>query len=210
MPLEARMYGIFAGFLLTWAVAFWLRRGRAALMPPPWLLFTFVAFIVVMGFDGLNATLYDINLMGLPVPYLYEPRLDLRLATGLLSGIGVGGIILPVVNYSLWRDARAQSIFASGRELVVLLIPNAILFVLVASQSGLFLYPTSLIGVLGVLALMAALNIVMVVSIVKREGAASNWRETLNPIAAAILLTTLELGALSAVRYAIFGTSVIP
>jgi hypothetical protein len=210
MPLEARMYGIFAGFLVTWALTVALKRERAVLMPPPWLLFTFVAFIAVMGFDGTNATFYDLNAAGLPVPFLYAPRLDLRLATGLLAGIGMAGIILPAVNHALWREGLLHPIFSDGRDLVTLLVWNAILFVLVVSGSGLFIYPVSLLGVLGVIALIGSLNLVMVLSLVRPNGAAANWRQALNPFAGCVLITALELGTLSLLRYAVLGTTVLP
>jgi hypothetical protein len=210
MPLEARMYGIFAGFVATWALALVNGRGRAVLMPPPWMVTAFAAFIAVMGFDGGNATLFDLNSAGLPIPFLYAPRLDLRLATGLLCGVAMGGIMLPIVNYALWRDRQAQPIFADMRDLATLLVWNALLYVLVVSGSGLFFYPVSLLGVLGVIALIGALNIVLLLSIFRREGAATKWRETLNPFAAAVLLTALELGALSLLRYAVLGTTTLP
>ncbi len=210
MPLEARMYGIFAAFIIAWAWALAAKRGRAVLMPPPWMMFTCISLIAVMGFDGVNATLYDLGLMGVPIPYLYEPRLDLRLATGLLSGIGIAGIMLPLVNYALWRNGHAQHVIANVRELAALVALNALLYALVASQSGLFFYPTSLIGVLGVIALIGALNLVLLVSLFRRDAAASNWRELLNPVAGALFLTALELGALSALRYAVFGFAEIP
>ncbi len=59
MPLEARMYGIFAAFLSAWLIAIALGRARAVLMPPQWLTVVFVVFILLMGLDGLNATVYD-------------------------------------------------------------------------------------------------------------------------------------------------------
>ncbi|MGB8647161.1 MAG: DUF2085 domain-containing protein [Anaerolineae bacterium] len=210
MPLEARMYGIFAAFFSTWLLALVMGRGRAAAMPPPWLLVTFVAFVAVMGFDGANATLYDLNMAGLPIPYLYAPRLDARLASGILSGTGMAGIMLPIVNYALWRNATPQRVFQSAADLATLLIWNAILFVVVVSGSGLFFYPASFLGVLGVIALLAIINLVMLLSALNRNGVATRWRETLNPFAAALLISMLELGALSLVRYAILGTAVLP
>jgi hypothetical protein len=210
MPLEARMYGIFAGFIVTWVWVIASRRSRAVLMPPSLLLFIFVAFIAVMGFDGINATLYDMSTMGLPIPFLYEPRLDLRLASGLLSGIGIGGIMLPIVNFALWRQARAETQFARLRDLAPPLINCALIFALIVSGSALFLYPVSALGVLGVIALIGALNLVLLLSIFQRDGAALSWSETLNPLAVAVLMTALELGALSAIRYALFGTQILP
>jgi predicted membrane protein DUF2085 len=210
MPLEARMYGIFAGFLVTWALALVSKRGCAVRMAPPWMVAAFAAFIGVMGFDGTNATLFDLNAAGLPIPFLYAPRLDVRLATGLLSGIAMGGIMLPIVNYALWRQGQAEPIFADARDFATLLVWNAILYLLVVSGSGLFFYPLSLLGVLGVIALIGALNIVLLLSFFRRDGAAANWRETLNPMAAAVFLTALELGGLSLLRYVLLGTTVLP
>ncbi len=211
MPLEARMYGIFAGFLSCWLIALALGRRRASLMSPPWLMVVFVAFIAMMGFDGVNATLYDLNAYGLPIPFLYAPRLDLRLATGLLSGIGIAGITLPVINFALWQDSETRPVFSTPADLATLLIWNAIIFVLVVSGSGLVLYPLSFFGVLGVIALIGALNIIVVLSTFPREQAAARtWRQALNPIALAILFSGLELAALSLLRYAILGTTVLP
>ena len=210
MPLEARMYGIFAGFLMTWLLAGWMKRGHAVVAPPPWLLVLMIAFIALMGFDGLNATLYDVNSLGVMIPYLYAPRLDLRLATGLLSGIGMGGILLPVVNYALWREHASRPIFDNVFDLATLLVWAGIIYALVVSGSGLFFYPVSLLGVLGVISLVGALNIVMLLSFFPHHNAARNWREALNPIAAAIFLSGLELGLLSLLRYLVLGNTVLP
>ncbi|MGE5139751.1 MAG: hypothetical protein ACM3JD_09830, partial [Rudaea sp.] len=162
------------------------------------------------GVDGLNATFYDLSTAGLPVPYLYAPRLDVRLATGLLSGTGMAGIMLPIANYTLWRNGAPRRMYETPLDLATLLIWDAVLFALVVSGSGLVLYPLSLLGVLGVVVLIGAMNLVLVVSFVARDGAASNWAETLNPFAAALFLSILELGALSLLRYSVFGTAVIP
>ncbi len=209
MPLEARMYGIFAGFLLSWLVAIGARRGRATRPAPPWLMITFIAFIGIMGLDGLNATLFDLSRAGLPALYLYAPRLDLRLATGLLSGIGIAGLAIPAVNSVLWRNGTPEPVFADAFDLAALLIWNAILFGMVVSGSGLLFYPVSLLGVLGVLALIGALNIVMVMSIFPRDAAALTWQQALNPIALSLLFTGIELAALSLLRYALFGAAVL-
>lgn len=201
---------MFAGFLSSWALSLLLRRGRSVLMLPPWMLVTFVAFITVMGFDGVNATLFDLNTAGVPVPYLYAPRLDARLATGLLTGIAMAGIILPFVNFAIWREKKAEPIFGDLLDLATLLVWNVIIYLAVVSGSGLLLIPVSLLGVLGVIALVGALNIVLLLSLLRRPASARLWWETLNPIAAAVLLSGLELGALSLLRYALFGTAVLP
>jgi hypothetical protein len=205
LPVEARMYGMFAGFLMTWLYSFAIGRGRAALMPGPLILFTYISFIAIMGVDGVNATVFDLHNAGLPIPYAYEPRLDLRFVTGWLCGIAMAGIILPVVNYCLWRDAEPKAFFERWRELLPLLLLAVGILVLFATGSGLFLYPLALLAPLGILATLGSLNIVLVLTLGRRERVAGNWREALNPLALALLLSLMELGLLSGMRYAAFG-----
>lgn len=205
LPVEARMYGMFAGFLVTWVYSFAIGRGKAALMPGALILFTYISFIALMGVDGVNATVRDLHDAGLPIPFAYLPRLDLRFATGWLCGIAMAGIILPVVNYCLWRDAQPRALFERWRELLPLLGIGLVILILFTLGSGLYFYPLAVLAPLGILATLGALNIVLVLTFRRRERVAGNWREALNPIALALLLVLVELGALSILRYAAFG-----
>lgn len=205
LPVEARMFGMFAGFLVTWAYAFAIGRGKAALMPGTLILFTYISFIALMGVDGVNATVKDLHDTGLPIPFAYLPRLDLRFATGWLCGIAMAGIILPVVNYCLWRDAQPRAMFERWRELLPLLALGLVILILFTLGSGLYFYPLAVLAPVGILATLGALNIVLVLTLGRRERVAANWREALNPIALALVMSLLELGALSLLRYAAFG-----
>lgn len=205
LPVEARMFGMFAGFLLTWLYSFLTGRGRAALMPPAPVMFTYVAMIALMAWDGINATLYDLHGAGLPVPFLYAPRLDLRFVTGWLCGIALAGILLPVVNYCLWREPRSLPLFDRVRDLVPLWLAGAVILLLFLSGSGLWYYPLAVLAPLGILASLGALNTVLVLTLARRDRFALDWNAALNPLAVAVCLALLELGALSLVRWATFG-----
>lgn len=209
LPVEARMFGIFAGFLLTWLYSFAIGRGKAALMPNTLILFTYISFIAVMGFDGINATVKDLHTAGLPIPYLYEPRLDVRFVTGWLCGIAMAGIVLPVVNYCLWRDAEAVPLFSRWRELLPLLGIGAVILALFTTGSGLFYYPLAVLAPVGIITTVGSLNVVLVLTLQRRERVAANWRGALNPIALALIFSAVELGLLSLMRYAAFGWGAI-
>jgi Predicted membrane protein (DUF2085) len=209
LPVEARMYGMFAGFLLTWLYSFAVGRGRAASMPGAIILLTYVCFISIMGFDGINATLFDLNNAGLPIPYLYAPHLELRFLTGWLCGIAIAGIVLPVVNYCLWRNAEPRALFERWREILPLLFVGGVIFVLMTTGSGLFFYPLAVLAPVGILATLAALNVVLVLTLGKQERVAANWREAMNPVTLALFLALLELSALSVVRWLTFGVGEI-
>ena len=206
LPLEARDFGIYVGFLVTWAYLIALGRGRAKGMPKPWILVTLLLFVGIMGFDGLNAFFYDLQV----VPHLYDPRLELRLGTGLLTGIAFAGLLVPVVNFSLWRENDMRPIFDNWKQFAGALALLVVLFLMNASELGIFFWPLAIITSASTIILIALINLVFVVSITGKDASAITWRDALNPFAAGVVLATIELGALSLVRYAVLGTTVLP
>lgn len=197
---------------MTWLYLIAIGRGRAKGMPSPLILLALVFFVFVMGADGFNAFFYDLqfyNLQFVP-PHLYTPRLELRLGTGLLCGVAFAGILLPIANYSLWREDDARPIIANWKQFLGALVVLAVLFAMNESESGIFLYPLSILTSASVIILLAMINFTFVLSFFRRWASAVTWRDALNPFAMGALLAILELGVLSALRYAMLGTAVLP
>lgn len=206
LSLEARKVGMYVGFLAVWIYLILLGRGRVKGMPPWYILLTLVIFVGIMGFDGFNAFFYDLKV----IPHLYEPRLDLRLGTGLLCGYAFAGILIPVVNYSLWRENDTRPVIEDWKVFVGGFIPLAIVYVVTFSGWGILLYPLSIISSASVLILVALINVVFVISLFRKEYTAVTWRDALNPFAAGITLAIVELGFLSLVRYLLLGNTPLP
>jgi hypothetical protein len=206
LPLEARDFGIYVGFLVTWAYMGLLGRAKAKGMPPASILLTLLLFVGVMGIDGVNAFLYDLQV----VPHLYTPRLELRLATGLLCGVAFAGFLVPVVNYALWRENDIRPVIANWKQFLGALALMVILYLINASGIGLFYYPIAIVTSASVVILIALINLVFVLSLFRQEARAVTWRDTLNPFAAGVVLALVELGLMSLLRYAVLGTTVLP
>ena len=211
LSLEARDVGMFGGFVLTWAYLAILGRGLASGVPRASILFTLVCFIFIMGADGVNAVSYDTHVLHFPIelPYLYTPRLELRLGTGLLCGTAFAGILLPVVNSTLWRDPDPRPVFGGWRQFLGGLAVLSVFFALNETESGIFLYPFSILAAASTLILLGFINMVFVISFFKQPYAVT-LRQALNPFAAGVFCALIELGALSALRYAILGTATLP
>ncbi|HEX7588579.1 MAG TPA: DUF2085 domain-containing protein [Anaerolineae bacterium] len=206
LSLEARKVGMYVGFMAVWIYLMWLGRGRAKGMPAWYFLLAFVIFIGIMGFDGFNAFFYDLKF----IPHLYEPRLDLRLFTGLLCGYAFAGILVPVLNFSLWQENDSRPIIENWKQFVGGFIPLAIVYAVTASGLGILLYPLSIIASASVLILVALLNVVFLLSLFRKEYTAVTWRDALNPFAAGVILAIVELGVLSLARYAVLGNTPLP
>ncbi len=206
LPLEARDFGIYVGFLVTWIYLILLGRGRAKGLPRAWMLIVMVLFVGIMGVDGLNAFFYDIQV----IPHLYTPRLELRLATGLLCGIAFTGFLVPVVNFSLWRENDMRPVFGDWKQFVGACALLVVLFALNASELGILFWPLAIVTSASTIILIALINMVFVNSMFGREGRAATWRDALNPFAAGVVLAIIELSAMSLLRFVVLGNAVLP
>jgi len=196
LPLEARMQGIFAGFVVGAIFLLWSSRVRAALLPPAAVQGLLLGFVVLMCLDGLNALVYDLG-----GPALYAPQNALRLATGLLCGLALALLAIPVLAGSLWRDCLHEPSLASAGELVG---PVCLLaLVQVATMSGVpgLLLPVAILTVVGLIGGFTVGNTYAVLLLSRRERQARGWRDTLNPLLAGVLVSVYELVALAALRY---------
>ncbi|MCS6801311.1 MAG: DUF2085 domain-containing protein [Chloroflexota bacterium] len=194
-PLEARMIGIYGGFfiaILTLALA---GRGKWTGMPTVPVMALALLFIAVMGFDGVNALFFDLRL-----PHAYPPQNWLRLITGTLCGLGIALLVLPIVNFSVWRNGPARPLVGL-RGLAGLLAVEALFVAIVLTGFWLLLYPVSIISVAGIGGLLVAINLLIVLSIVRREGQARRLADLLGPGSLAITLALAELLLLAGIRF---------
>ena len=192
--LEARMLGIFLGFAVTLAVAWATGGARRSELPRGRLGLLLLAAVGALALDGANAVLFDLR-----GPYLYAPRNDLRLATGLVGGLGVAGFVVPMVAFVFWHERDLRPLFAGGRDLI---LPLAIL-----SLAGVAIASGLLTGI--VLGIVAATSVLVSLWLVSTYVAVLAWAGPGQVASVAALggyvaagfgLTLVELAAFAALR----------
>jgi uncharacterized membrane protein len=196
LPLEARMGGIFAGFLVAVVLVLALGRDRAGLLPPRPLQMLLFGLIGVMGLDGTNALLYDLGLTA-----LYPPQNALRLVTGLLCGFALALLALPVLAATLWRDWDAGPSVASVPELLGGVGLLALVQLATMSGAAALFYPVALVMAGGLVASFAVGNGYALALLVPLARRATGWREASTPLLGGVLITFYELLALAAFRF---------
>jgi uncharacterized membrane protein len=202
LPLCARCTGMYLGAVVGVVGMLLLGRGRAGGMPSRWVMVTLFGFTALMGIDGVNSYLHFFPAL----PHLYEPQNWLRLITGTGNGLMLAGLILPVLNQTLWRNWEPRPVLANFRELLLLVVAAAVVVVLVLSENVVVLYPLALLSALGVLGLVMALNTTILLIALRRENRALGWAGAVLPLLAGFTLAIIEIGMVDAVRFAIFGT----
>jgi|SRR5579859_557473 len=200
MPIEARMAGMFAGFIIGGAYFAANRRLRAWRIPSGMIAVILIGFVALMGADGLNAFLFDLRL-----PHLYTPDLSLRLGTGLLTGLTMAAFVLPTFSSTVWQAGPDISPIANGRQLLVAVLCEAVYFAAARSGIGLLYYPVSLLAVLSVPILISVIVMIVGVSLLKRANKATRWSELALLAGGSLLIAFMFLAAVSLVRYGLFG-----
>jgi uncharacterized membrane protein len=204
LPMCARCSGTFLGVLvglLTPGLVF--RRRRAGLFPPIPVMAVMLAMSGWWAFDGANSFAH---MLPGRVPRLYAPTNFLRLATGMVHGITMGGLVLPIFNATLWADATPGRTIESLGEWLLMIGIGALLVAMMLSGLAIFLYPLAILSAAGTMAVLAAINTVIVTITLGQENRASTLLQALPMIFLGLVVTLAMTGAIDALRHAAFGT----
>jgi uncharacterized membrane protein len=115
LPFDARMTGIYGGFMIVAIYLFARGRLYRSAPPPASVLITAAVFVLIMGIDGVNSTLNDFGM-----PYVYEPSNHLRYFTGAMTGTALAIFIWMIAGGVLWSPKVAvdRPIMTSWKELL--------------------------------------------------------------------------------------------
>ncbi|MCA9938035.1 MAG: DUF2085 domain-containing protein [Anaerolineales bacterium] len=202
MPLCARCSGIYLGVLLTFLVTLLAGRERDAALPRLPVLLALLGLVGVMGVDGLNSYSHFLP----RAPHLYQPQNWLRLATGLGAGLAMGSIVSPALAQTLWQSPRWQPPLRSLRELGGLALLAGVVGLLALSNQPTLLYVLALASGAGLLAVLSAINSMLLLMGLRREGRYVSWRQALPALTFGLALALLELMAGAWLRLSLFGT----
>ena len=206
LPLCARCTGTYLGIALGLSTAALLRRGRAGELLSPGLLVLMGLCILAMAVDGGNSYLV---LLGRP-PLLYTPQNWLRTATGTLNGIALSMIVLPVFNFTLWKDPQPVRPLRKVWELLPALAAGALVILLLQRGPGWLLYPMAAISAGGVLLMLTLVNTMILLILARQDGQATTWREAALPLLGGLVTTLIELTTIGLIRYWMTGTMAWP
>ncbi|HEY8445752.1 MAG TPA: DUF2085 domain-containing protein [Thermomicrobiales bacterium] len=158
LPFDARMTGIYGGFLGS-AIYLALRhRLRAAALPSWPTMGVLAAFIGLMALDGTNSLLLDLRAW-----HPYEPDNRLRLLTGLMTGVALAAALAFLVGSTLWRRPRLdRRVVTSPVEPLLMLALQAPFALMVVSGRGWLYVPVTLLLVIGAAAALASLMLAVI------------------------------------------------
>lgn len=199
LPLCARCSGTYLGALTGLLVLAARGRGRASRLPALRFLLVLGIFALAWAVDGANSFLTFFP----GVPHLYEPRNSLRLVTGTLEGLALAAVLLPVLNLSLWNAPDPTPSIRTWRDLAWMLVGGAVMIGLVSSEWAPLLFPLALLSGLTIVALLGAVNTLLVLILLRRDGRGRRWRDALSPALLGMMLALVEVAAIGLARAAL-------
>ncbi len=187
MPLCARCMGTYLGALLGLCASWWRGRSRASQLPSRGILVLQALFFAFWATDGLNSYWYFLS-GNAP---LYTPNNFLRLTTGMLSGLSLSLLVLPMFNATLWRTTDAQRIVGS-----VIILEG-----LLQADISAPCYPFLFASVISVLLMLTIVNTTILVLLFHRENSIGSWSEAWLPLSLGLALSAAEIISLALLRH---------
>jgi uncharacterized membrane protein len=198
LPFDSRMTGIYGGFAVATLTLLARGRWRFAGIPPLRIILVLVAFIALMGIDGINSTLVDLRLW-----HLYTPHNELRLATGILTGVALGVFVwMLVCQIGFARRARRNRPPVAGvRDLGWVLLVGLGYGLLVLTRWSPLRIPLTLLLIISALTAVTGLALGFVLLLSGRESVATDTWQLAGPATAALVIAMVVIGMLGGGRF---------
>lgn len=203
MPLCARCTGQYLGAMVSMIYLAIFRPRRTG--RPPWVVIAvLVLFAVFYALDGLNSYIHLIP--QLSRFYLYPPGNTLRLLSGTGIGLGMGVLVSPAFNSTVWKRNDPRPIIEGPLDFGALLGIALLVDLLVLSGIPLLLYPLALFSAAWVLVLLTLIYTMVVVMVAKKENAYQNFREMTGMVLIGFIIALAQVAILDILRYLLTGT----
>jgi uncharacterized membrane protein len=200
LPFDARMTGIYGGFLTT--ALYLLTRGRWRFGGVPTIAVAalLALFVTVLAVDGLNSTLRDIGAW-----HAYTPRNEFRLVTGTLTGTSLAAflwMLVAQVGFASRARVHASAIAGPGDLGLLLLAHCAAIFTILSGWPVLRL-PLTFLLLIAAVAVVTGLTLAFVLLLGRREARAVTTADLAGPATVALAIALVTIMALGGGRFAL-------
>ncbi|MGQ9548496.1 MAG: DUF2085 domain-containing protein [Roseiflexus sp.] len=201
LPLCARDTGMYLSVLATLGIIRLRGRTRAGALPPWHILATLIGLITIMAVDGINSTINEIGM----TPW-YEPRNDLRAATGMGAGVGLAVALTLLFNRSLRHDVVMNlPVLGQWRELGMIALINAVILTSILLDVGVLGWPLALLDLVGVAGTLFVTAVTAIAVVMNYDGMITRMTQLARPATFALLATGMFLAGMALLRATLMG-----
>ncbi len=196
LPFDARMTGIYGGFLITLgsivASGTLFRFGN----PPKRVIAVLALLVGLMAVDGFNSLLTDLMLW-----HPYESGSGLRVATGYGTGVALAVALSWLLASSAWNLGSPNVAIGRLRDLVAPGVGLVTYGLVLIASPGWLHFPVSMLLVLSAWITVTMLMLVIVLLALKLDSQVRQVRHLHVPVAISALLAVAVMIGLAGVRF---------
>lgn len=199
LPLCARCTGTFLGLFIS--MVYLYSKDRKSGFPSRQKITVLLFFFAFFAFDGINASL---PLVGLKT--VYTPSNQLRLISGLLFGITLANVLLPLWHQTLWSNPNPQPVWHSWRQLGWLFLFCAIAGMMVVSDVPILFYPIAILSTLTIYLVLGMIYTLLWCIILKKENSLHLFRDGFRILSAGLITAITQVGLMDLIRFSLSQT----
>ncbi|MEJ7900812.1 MAG: DUF2085 domain-containing protein [Thermomicrobiales bacterium] len=196
LPFDARMTGIYGGFLITLLSITIKGRLFHYGNPPKTVIAALAVLVGLMAVDGFNSLLSDLMLW-----YPWESSNGLRVATGFGTGVALAIALSWLLASSAWNLGSPAVAVSRLRDFAAPLGGFCVYGMLLVSSPGWLHFPVAMLLVLSAWITVTLLVLVIVLLVLKLDSQVRHVRHLHVPVAMSALLAVSVMIGLAAVRF---------
>jgi uncharacterized membrane protein len=200
LPLCARCTGTFLGVLISLIYLSSNRKNGG--IPSRLKIALLVLFFTAFAIDGINSSLTILP----GVTPLYPPDNRLRLFTGLLFGICLGNLVLPLWNQTLWAKWENEPVLKSWRQFILLIFLVAAIGFLIQLEIPFLYYPIAFFSIVAIFIILGMIYSLLWCIILKKENSLHHFRDGTRIFIIGMITAILQVGMMDFARYVITKT----
>lgn len=196
LPFDARMTGIYGGFLITLVSIALSGRLFHYGNPPKPVIAVLAVLVGLMAVDGSNSLLTDLMLW-----HPWESSNGLRVATGFGTGVSLAVALSWLLASSAWHLGSPEPAIGRLRDLATPAAGLLAYGVLLAASPGWLHFPVSMLLVVSAWITVTLLMLVIVLLAFKLDSQVRQVRHLHVPVATSALLAVSVMIGLAALRF---------
>lgn len=194
LPLCARCTGTFMG--LFFSLLYLSFKKKRTGIPSRLKIAILVLFCAAFLMDGINSSL---TLLPGIKPF-YQPDNRLRLITGLLFGISLANLILPLWHQTLWAEAESRPVLDRWMDLVVLILIAAAVGTLILLDISFLYYPIAILSTGTIFIVLGMIYSLLWCIILKKENTLHHLRDGIRILSAGVITAIFQVGMMDFAR----------
>lgn len=200
LPLCARCTGMYLGALV--ALLFLAKADNPSGKPTLAKTILLTSSMLVFVVDGVNsmlASFFDIS-------PLYEPSNFVRLVTGLMMGIVLANLLLPLWNQTLWKKTNSSPVLNSWKQFALLVLCEVIVGALVWLDIPLLYYPVTILSIGTIFLILGMVYSLLWSIILNKENTLERFKDGWTFYLLGIICALVQIGLMDLLRVSLVGS----